>query len=211
MNKFTILRITLGLLFVSIGIAKAEKGLSIRGGILSDTPKYEVYDDMETGIGYIGSIGYDFFERIGADLGVMHSTHEFRAGLRGNAVMVDKADKSAIFLRMRFLPLKTKQNEIQVGIGPAFYNTAANIVDENTSFPYEEGFHGWGYTAGVDLKPFATENLAITLYLSANIVKYSKQTINGLENPEPTRPLPRGNSFSWGLTIFYRIGKFKLD
>jgi hypothetical protein len=69
MNKFTIFRITLGLFFVSIGIARAEKGLSIRGGILSDTPKYEVYDDMETGIGYIGSIGYDFFERIGADMG----------------------------------------------------------------------------------------------------------------------------------------------
>jgi len=210
MNKITILRITLGLLFVSIGIANAEKGLSIRGGILSDTPKYEVYDDMETGIGYIGSIGYDFFDRIGADMGVMHSTHEYRAGLRGYAVLVDKADKTAIFFRMRFLPLKTRLNEIQVGIGPAFYSTAADIVIEGIGLPVEEGFNGWGYTAGIDLKHFATENLAITLYLSANIVKYSKQTINSLETSNPSR-LPRGNSFSWGLTVFYRIGKINLN
>jgi hypothetical protein len=210
MNKIVIIYVTLGLLIVSIGTANAEKGLTIRGGLLHDTPKYEVFDDMEAGVGYIGSIGYDLFEKFGADLGVMHSTHEYRVGLRGSAVIVDKADKTAIFFRLRYLPLKSSQYEIEVGAGPAYYSTSADIEIEELALPVEEGFDGWGYTLGVDLKHFATDNLAITLYLSANIVKYSKQTVNTIELLSPSR-LPRGDSFSWGLTIFYRIGKINLN
>lgn len=176
---------------------------------MHDTPKHEVFDDIESGVGYIGSIGYDIFERFGADLGVMHSTHEFRSGLRGNAVINDEADKTAIFIRLRVLPLKTTQNEIQIGAGPAFYSTSGRIVIPEYNLPGEEGFNGWGYTVGLDLKHFATENLAVTLYLSANIVKYNKQTFNTIELISPSR-LPRGDSISWGLTIFYRIGKINL-
>jgi len=195
---------------VSINMAEAQKGLSIRGGLLHDTPQQEVFVDIEPGVGYIADIGYDFFERIGAELGVMHSTHEFRAGLRGPAVVTNKAEKTAIFIKGRFLPLKTGKYEIQLGIGPAFYSIAGDIEAEEGGIPGELGFTGWGYIAALDLKHYVTENLAVTFYLSANIVKYSKQTFNSLNISNPSR-LPRGNSFSWGLTLFYRIGKLKLS
>jgi hypothetical protein len=210
MKYIKIIFVTSILVSVSTKVVNAEKGLTIRGGLLDDFPQHEVYDDIKSGIGYIGSIGYDVFEKFGADLGVMHSTHEYRAGLRGSAVVVDKADKTAIFFRLRYLPLKSSQYEIEVGAGPAYYSTSADIEVEELALPGEEGFSGWGYTLGVDLKHFATDNLAITLYLSANIVKYSKQTFNTIELLSPSR-LPRGDSFSWGLTIFYRIGKINLN
>lgn len=198
------------LLFVSIKVANAEKGLSIRGGFLSDSPRQEVFDDMEAGVGYIGSMGYEIIEKFGADLGVMHSTHEYRLGLRGPAVVNDKAEKTAIFVRGRYLPLKTEKYEIELGAGPAFYSISGNVEPEDFGIPGEMGFNGWGYTAGLDLKHFATKNLAVTFYISANIVKYSKQSFNTSTIAEPTR-LPRGDSISWGLTLFYRIGKINLD
>ncbi|UCC78930.1 MAG: hypothetical protein JSW64_11695 [Candidatus Zixiibacteriota bacterium] len=191
-------------------LASAEKGLSIRGGFLHDTPKQEVFEDMESGIGYVASIGYEFIEKVGFDLGVIHSTHEYRLGLRGSAIMKDKADKTAIFLKGRFLPLKTEQYEIELGAGPAFFSISGNTEAEEFIIPGEEGFSGWGYTASLDLKHFASRSLAITLYLSTNIIKYSNQTFNSRSVEPPTR-LPRGNSFSWGLTLFYRIGKISLD
>ncbi len=210
MVKFFTFFISFCVLFVSIEIANAEKGLSIRGGFLRDTPRQEVFDDMEAGVGYIASMGYEVFERFGADLGVMHSTHEYRLGLRGRAVMNDKAEKTAIFVRGRYLPLKTEQYEIELGAGPAFYSISGNVEPEDFGIPGEMGFNGWGYTAGLDLKHFATKNLAVTFYISANIVKYSKQTFNTINIAEPSR-LPRGDSISWGLTLFYRIGKVSLD
>jgi hypothetical protein len=210
MNKFWIFCISFCLLFVSIKTAEANKGLSIRGGLLHDTPKQETFDDIEAGVGYIASIGYDFFERIGADLGVMHSTHEFRVGLRGRAVVNDKAEKTAIFLRGRYLPLKTSRYEIQIGAGPAYYSIAGDVEPEDLGLPGEKGYNGWGFTAGLDLKHFATDNLAITFYLSANIVRYDKETYNSATIAAPT-DLPRGDSISWGLTLFYRIGKIKLN
>jgi len=184
--------------------------LSIRGGILHDTPKQETFDDIEAGMGYVASIGYDVFERFGADLGVMHSTHEFRVGLRGRAVMKDKAEKTAIFFRGRCLPLKTSRYEIQFGAGPAFYSITGDVEPGDSGLPGEKGYSGWGFTAGLDLKHFATENLAVTFYLSANIVEYSKETYNSATVTVPT-DLPRGDSISWGLTLFYRIGKIKLN
>lgn len=210
MNRFIAFCISFYLLFVSIEIAIAEKGLSIRGGFLRDSPQQEVFDDMEAGVGYIASLGYEVFEKVGVDLGVMHSTHEFRLGLRGNAIVNEKAEKTAIFVRGRFLPLKTERYEIELGAGPAFYSITGNTEAPEFLFPGEEGFSGWGYTAGLDLKHFATENLAITFYISANIVKYNDQTFNSGPVKPPTR-LPRGDSISWGLTLFYRIVNIKLD
>jgi hypothetical protein len=201
--------ITVCLLIVSTDMAVAEKGLSIRGGLLRDSPRQETFEDMEPGVGYVAGIGYEFIERAGFGLSVMHSTHEYRYGLRGRAVVTDKADKTAICIRARFLPLKTEQYEIEIGAGPAFYSISGNIDSTQFSIPGLEGFSGWGYTAGLDLRHFVTENLAITLYLATNIVKYNKQSFNSRPVEPPTR-LPRGNSFCWGLTLFYRIGKFDL-
>lgn len=209
MIRFPIFCISFWLLIVSNELANAEKGLSIRGGFLLDTPKQEVFEDMESGVGYVGSIGYEFIEKVGFDLGVMHSTHEFRVGLRGPAIMKDKAEKTAIFIRGRFLPLKTELYEIELGAGPAFYSISGNTEAAEFIYPGEEGFSGWGYTVGLDLKHFTSRSLAITIYLSANIVKYSDQSFNSRDVEPPTR-LPRGNSFSWGLTLFYRIGKISL-
>ncbi len=177
---------------------------------MHDTPKQEVFEDMEAGIGYVAGIGYEFIEKVGFDLGVMHSTHEYRLGMRGQAIMKDKADKTAIFIRGRFLPMKTKQYEIELGAGPAYYSIAGNVEAEDDGISGEMGFYGWGYTAALELKHFASKNLAVTFYISTNIVKYGKQTFNTLTVAEPTR-LPRGNSISWGLTLFYRIGKISLD
>lgn len=201
--------ITICLLIVSTDMALAEKGLSIRGGLLRDSPRQETFKDMEPGVGYVAGIGYEFIDRAGLDLSVMHSTHEYRYGLRGRAVVTDKADKTAICIKARFLPLKTPQYEIEISAGPAFYSISGNIDSTEFTIPGLEGFSGWGYTGGLDLRHFATENLAITFYLSANFVKYNKQSFNSRTVEPPTR-LPHGDSFCWGLTLFYRIGKFDL-
>jgi hypothetical protein len=210
MIKFPRFLIYLCVLLVSNGVVEAKKGLSLRGGFLRDTPRQDVFEDMESGVGYIAGIGYEFFEFAGADLGVMHSTHEFRLGVRGNAVVNDKAEKTALFIRARFLPLKTAQNEIELGAGPAFYSITGNTETAVLPFPGEEGFSGWGYTIGLDLRHFATDNLAVSFYFSANMVKYNKQTLNTRDVEPPTR-LPRGDSYCWGLNLFYRIGNFDKD
>jgi hypothetical protein len=210
MSNFRVIFITFLLLIVSINRGHAQKGLTIRGGFLHDSPGTEVFEDMKPGVGYIGSLGYDIFNKLGGDLGVMHSTHEFRAGLVGYSVLSDKAEKTAIFIRARYSPLVTEKYQIQLGAGPAFYSIAGDVAIPGIGLPYEEGFSGWGYTAGVDLMHFATENLAITFYLSANIVKFNKQTFNSSTLREPTR-LPRGDSISWGLTLFYKIGNLKFN
>lgn len=209
MNNFRVIFITSALILVSINTGYARKGLTIRGGLLHDSPRTNVFEDIDPGMGYIGSLGYDIYWRFGADLGVMHSTHEFRAGLRGNAVLIDNAEKTSFFIRGRFSPLKMEKYEIQIGAGPTYYGITGDMIT-SYGLPYEEGYSGWGYTAGVDFMHFATENLAITVYLAANIVKFSKQTLNSSTVKPPTR-LPRGDSFSWGLTLYYRIGKFKFN
>ena len=204
-----IILLTSILLCVSINIGYAQKGLTIRGGLLHDSPGTEVFDKIDDGMGYIGSLGYDLIAGFGADVGVMHSTHEFRAGVRGYSVLSSNAEKTAFFMRACYTPWKSEKIEIRAGAGPAFYTISADMED-TLGFPYEAGFSGWGYTAGADFMHFVTENLAITLYLSANFVKFNKQTFNSSTLEVPDR-LPRGDSFSWGLTLFYRIGKLKFD
>ena len=137
---------------------------------MRDSPRQDVFEDMEPGVGYIAGIGYEFIDRVGFDLGVMHSTHEYRYGLRGNAIVNDEAEKTAIAIRARFMPLKKENYEIEIGGGPAFYSITGNIEAAGNLPPLEEGFSGWGYTAGIDLRHFATENLAFSFNFAMNFV-----------------------------------------
>ncbi len=202
----------MGVLIVSFGTASAETGLIIRGGLLHDSPKYEVFDDIEPGIGYIAGLGYNIWQNAGVGIGFMNSSHEYRFTTVGRVVRTEMAEKSSFFIRVHYMPLKTDLYGIMIGAGPTHFAINGKLETEyyGSLYPYNKRFSGWGYTADLDLMYFITENFAITFYLLANIIKYSKQSENPL-NPDDFLRLPRGNSISWGMTFFYSIGKLNFN
>lgn len=201
------------LLLFSIAVAQAaygRSGFSIRGGLLYDRPVEKVYSEMESGIGYIGSFGYDFIERIGLEIGVMHSTHDYDFALEGNAILEGEAEKNTIFLKARVVPWKIKKAELVIAAGPALLDVSGlrrSVGDP--MIDVDEDFSGWGIVAGLDFRYHVSPGLAVTFYLSGNFINYDKYSQFRREAPYPGN-LPRGgNSLSLGLTIFHRIGKPK--
>jgi hypothetical protein len=193
----------------SADISYGKTGFFIRGGLLNDSPRKEVFQDMESGIGYMAGLGYDFFPRIGLDIGVLNSTHEYRVGVSGNAVRNDNAEKTSFFIRAHYSPLKSGEYEILLGGGPSYYSingTLRYYYDEENYYIYDKSYNGWGLTAGVDLMYYATENLAITFFALANFIEYSQQSVNPI-NPDDRIEVPRGDSMGLGIALFYRIGK----
>ena len=191
--------------------AFGQSGFSIRGGLLFDRPVEEVYSEMEPGIGYMGSFGYDFIERIGLEIGVMHSTHDYYFALEGNAVLEEEAEKNAIFFKARAIPWKIDKAELVIAAGPALFDISGlrrSVGDPR--FDVEEDFSGWGIVAGLDFRYHVSPGLAVTFYLSGNFVNYDKYSQFRREVPYPGS-LPRGgDSVSWAVTVFHRIGKPKL-
>ena len=183
----------------------AGKGFSIRGGLYFDAPSQEVVDEIETGIGFQGSFGFDPFDRVGFELGVLSSNHTFRLGTTGQFRDEDKADKTAVFLKVRGVPYRYKQIEIVVGAGPAYYSIYADQRSEYTFSLISEELSGLGLITSLDLRYYATDNLAVTGYIIGNIVKYTRKSQYSIhiENPGD---LPRGDSIGWGINVFYRIG-----
>lgn len=208
----TIIRILFAALSIaaySADISFGKTGFIIRGGLLSDSPSNEVFQDMQPGIGYVAGFGYDFFPGIGLDIGVLNSTHEYRIGVTGNAVRNNNAEKTSFFIRAHYSPLKSGDYEILLGAGPSYYSINGVLryyYDEVNYNNYDKSYNGWGFTAGADFMYYATENFAFTFYVMANIVKYSQQSVNPF-NPDDRIEVPRGDSMGLGFTLFYRIGK----
>ena len=198
------------ILFLAGGSAPGQDGFSIRGGLLYDRPLQKVYQDMESGIGYVGSIGYDIIDRLGVEIGVMHSRHDYRFAVEGNSILEEEAEKNTIFFKVRGIPWKIAKAEVVLAAGPALFDISGLRRDEQIqAFDIEEDFSGWGVITSLDLRYHISEGLAITFYLSGNFVNYDKYTEFRRMANYPGK-LPGGDSVSWGITIFHRIGNPKL-
>lgn len=166
---------------------------------------------MEPGIGYIGSFGYDFIERFGLEIGVTHSTHDYDFALEGNVALEEEAEKNTIFFKARAIPWKIKKAELVIAAGPALFDISGlRRFAGDPMIDVEEDFSGWGIVAGLDFRYHVSPGLALTFYLSGNFVNYDKYSRFRREVPYPGS-LPRGgDSVSWAVTVFHRIGNPKL-
>lgn len=197
------------LLFLGVVAQSAfgQSGLSIRGGLLYDRPVDKVYSEMEPGIGYVGSIGFDFIDRLGLEIGVMHSTHDYDYALRGNAVLEEEAEKNTVFFKARAIPWKIEKAELVIAAGPALFDISGLRRSANDPMiDVEENFSGWGIVAGLDFRYHVSPGLGLALYLSGNFVNYDEYRQFGSGVSYPATLPRRGDSFSLGLTIFHRIG-----
>ncbi len=179
---------------------------------MQDSPSSEIFREMQDGIGYIGSIGFDFFEGAGLELGVLHSTHDYIFNIVAGAIREREAEKNTLFFKVRVIPYRFGKADILLAAGPALFDIAGGrlyTIDLGT-FEFEDGYSGWGFVTSVDLRYFVSDGLSLTFYISGNFVQYGKYTVNSADAVFPD-DLPRsGDSVSWGLTIFHRIGMPKL-
>lgn len=190
------------------GGAYAQPGFSIQGGLLHDTPAQDTYERMEAGIGYVGNFGFDLYERLGLEIGVLHSTHDYLFVIEANAIREKDAEKNTIFFKVRAIPYKIGKAEFVLAAGPALFDISGVRRFENR-YDLEDGFSGWGAVLSFDMRYFVSQGLALTFYLSGNFVKYDQYTVNSIDFAYPG-DLPGGDSVSWGLTVFHRIGMPKL-
>ncbi len=173
-----------------------------------DSPIDKPFRNMESGVGYIGSIGYDFFDRAGLEIGVLHSTHTYDIGTLGNAIYQDQAEKNNVFLRVQAIAFKYRRFELAAGAGIGFYDITGNILlpgDSSINDAFSEGFSGWGYMLNIDFRYYITEDLAVTFYMSGNFVGYSIPNL-ARDSQSFSSGKPGGNSISPGITFFYRVG-----
>lgn len=190
--------------------ASGQNGFSIRGGLLYDRPLDELYEEMESGIGYVGSIGYDIIDRLGVEMGVLHSTHDYWLAVEAGSVLEEEAEKNTIFFKVRGIPWKIEKAEIVLAAGPALFDISGlRRIESIQTYDIEEGFSGWGVVTNFDFRYHVSGGLAVTFYLSGNFVNYDKYTQLRRETVFPGK-LPGGDSVSWGVTIFHRIGNPRL-
>ncbi len=211
MEKSRIVSYVLMFTTVLVQPVLAQSGFSIRGGLLYDRPVDKIYSEMEPGIGYVGSFGYDFIDRLGLEIGVMHSTHDYDFAIEGNAVLEEEAEKNTIFFKVRAIPWKIKKAELVIAVGPALFDISGLRRSENgTTIDLEEGFSGWGLAANFDFRYHVSPGLAVTFFLAGNFVNYDKYSLFRREASYPDYLPNGGNSVSWGVTIFHRIGNPKI-
>lgn len=198
-----------GLCFMLVtDFAVAEKGFSIEGGlVIQDHPTGEArnkpYRGLNAGLGYTAIFGYDFTEKLGVELGVAHTGHDYRYAVIGGAVIEETADRNAFFLRARLFPVKIKKFELLAAVGPAFFDISG--TRENQGEGFSEDFSGVGFGAILGGRYYMTDGLAVTIFVSGNSVKYTRYELLGYRYTYPGG-LPRGDSIAWGLTLFHRIG-----
>jgi hypothetical protein len=189
-------------------LASGQSGLSIRGGLLFDRPVDKIYSEMKPGIGYMGSIGFDFTDRLGLEIGVLHSTHDYDFAVEGNSLLEEEAEKNTIFFKARAIPWRIEKAEIVISAGPALFDISGLRRSENGPIlDVDEDFSGWGIVAGLDFRYHVSPGLAVTFYLSGNFVNYDKYSQFRREAPYPRNRPRGGDSLSWAVTIFHRIGK----
>ncbi len=208
MERSKIILCLLPLTMAVAQLASGRSGFSIRGGLLFDRPVEEVYSKMEPGIGYMGSFGFDFTDRFGLEIGVLHTTHDYDFAVEGNSLLEEEAEKNTIFFKARAIPWMIEKAELVISAGPALFDISGLRRSENGPIlDVDEDFSGWGIVAGLDFRYHVSPGLAVTFYLSGNFVNYDKYSQFRREAPYPGN-LPRGgDSLSWAVTIFHRIGK----
>jgi hypothetical protein len=186
----------------------AEKGFSIEGGLIYDRPAINSHDrpyaHMKGGIGFIGNVGYDFFERGGLEMGGMRSSHDYELGVRNGVVLEETAPKTVFFLKARGTPFKRGKFEAVLAAGIGYFDISGQRLDA-LGVPYDEYFSGWGFTGDIDLRYSITGGLAACIYLGSNIVNYSNYEIFG-QKADFHQRLPGGHSVNWGLTLYHHIG-----
>lgn len=205
MRIFFSLIASLAILF-SPSFVFADKGFSIEAGLLFDRPASgtnKPYPEMTSGFGYMGNIGYDFFERGGLELGVLHTTHDYVLDVIGGAVEEESAVKTTIFLKARGIPYQRDKFEIIVAAGLGFFDLSGKKLIQGNST--DEDLSGLGFTGNLDFRYNITTGLAVSLYLGGNLVNYNRYELLGIKTAYPGK-LPGGDSFNWGLTVFHRIG-----
>jgi hypothetical protein len=194
-------------IFSFVPMAVAQKGFSIEGGLVYDRPidsdSRRAFDDLRSGFGYTGNLGYDFFDRFGLEVGVMHTRHDYDLSSSGGRVLEEVAGRTAFFLKVRGVPLRIAKSELVLEAGPGFFDI--NGLRQVPGGDAEASYSGWGFVSNASYRYHINEGLAVALLFGANIVKYSRFNLLGFETPVQGE-YPRGNSLSWGLTVFHRIG-----
>jgi hypothetical protein len=190
----------------SSGDLLAEKGFSIRGGLYFDAVSQEVFDEIETRVGFQGKFGLNPYDRLGRELGVITSNHTYRLGTTGQFRDEDVAEKTAVFLKFRGVPYRYQKVEIVLGAGPAYYSISGNKrYYEQVFSQIPEEYSGIGMTSSLDVRYYITDNLAVSGFIIGNIVKYTKKSQFSIHVENPSN-LSRGDSIGWGLNMFYWIG-----
>jgi hypothetical protein len=186
----------------------AEKGFSIEGGLIYDHPAINShdrpYDHMKGGLGFLGNVGYDIFERGGLEIGAMHSSHDYELGVINGVVLERTASKTTFFLKARGIPIKRAKFEAVIAAGIGYFDISGQRLDA-TNEPYDEYFSGWGFTGDLVFRYYVTGGLAACLYLGSNFVNYGRYEIYGYK-ADFGRRLPGGDSINWGLTLYHHIG-----
>jgi hypothetical protein len=200
-------------LFILSSSSLAQKGFSIEGGLLYDLPAgphNRPYPQMKGGVGFTANFGYDFFERAGILMGVLHSSHVYQLGIRNGVILEQSADRTTFFLKARALPLKRDKFEIVVAAGIGFFDiTGSRVLQPNEVsdefFGFEDDFSGLGFIGNFDFRYYITKGLAVSIYLGGDVVNYSRYELLGIRT-NYGRKLPGGDSFNWGLTLYHHIG-----
>ncbi len=188
--------------------ALARPGFSIEGGLIYDRPASGThnrpYTNMKGGIGYTVNLGYDIWNWGGLELGAMHTNHDFDLGTRaGGAIIEENAGKTAFFLKARGIPFRYKKLETVIAAGAGFFDISGKrLAGENE---VDDDFSGLGFTGNLDFRYNVSDGLAISLYLGANFVNYSRYEIFGYKANYIGR-MPGGDSINWGLTVYHHIG-----
>jgi hypothetical protein len=188
--------------------AIARTGFSIEGGLLYDRPASGAHDrpyaNMKSGIGFTINLGYDIWDRVGLELGAMHTAHEYELGIRaGGAIIEENADKTTFFLKARAIPFRYKKFETVIAAGAGFFDISGKRLRGGSEV--DEDFSGPGFTGNLDFRYNVSEGLAISLYLGANFVNYKRYEIFGYKS-NFEGGMPGGDSINWGLTIYHSIG-----
>ncbi len=188
-------------------LAMAQRGFSIEGGLIYDRPvdaeNKRAFSDMRPGFGYTGNLGFDFYEKLGLELGVIHSRHDYDLSTNGGGVIEDVAGRTAFFLKIRGTPLRISKSELVLAAGPGFFDI--NGLRELQSGDAEVSFSGWGLVSSASYRYHINEGLAVAFSLGFNHVKYNRFDLLGYRTDYGGQ-LPRGSSLIWGLAIFHRIG-----
>ena len=120
-----LLALSLVLAFFFAGDAIAQKGFSIEGGLIYDRPTgsgAKPFTAIKSGLGYMGNIGYDFVDRAGLELGVLHSSHDYELAVINNAVSEESADKTTIFLKARGIPYRREKYDLVIAAGIGYFD-----------------------------------------------------------------------------------------
>lgn len=188
-------------------LAFAEKGFSIEGGLIYDRPiddkSDRAFSDLRPGFGYTGNLGYDFFDKFGLEIGVMHTRHDYDLAVTGGGIIEEVAGRTIFFLKARVMPLRISKSEFVLAAGPGFFDISG--LRQVQGSDADAGFSGWGMVSNANYRYHINDGLALGFFLGINLVKYNRFELIGFETPY-NGPLPKGNSISWGFTIFHRIG-----